>query len=75
MVRVSSPAKLRPWFKFTATTVMGVVAGLATCFFVVFLAFFQMERKDRVRTSDGSARANGFADSRIDDLEDRNFLK
>ena len=28
MVRVSSPAKLRPWSKFTAKMVLGVVPGL-----------------------------------------------
>ena len=30
MVRVSSPAKLRPWSELTAKTVMGVVPGLVT---------------------------------------------
>ena len=30
MVRVSSPAKLRPWSELTAKMVMGVVPGLAT---------------------------------------------
>ena len=29
MVRVSSPAKLRPWSELTAKMVMGVVPGLA----------------------------------------------
>ena len=31
MVRVSSPAKLRPWSELTAKMVMGVVPGLVTC--------------------------------------------
>ena len=30
MVRVSSPAKLRPWSELTAKMVMGVVPGLVT---------------------------------------------
>ena len=30
MVRVSSPAKLRPWSELTATMVIGVVPGLVT---------------------------------------------
>ena len=30
MVRVSSPAKLRPWSELTAKMVMGVVPGLIT---------------------------------------------
>ena len=31
MVRVSSPAKLRPWSELTAKMVMGVVPGFVTC--------------------------------------------
>ena len=32
MVRVSSPAELRPWSELTAKMVMGVVPGLVMCF-------------------------------------------
>ena len=34
MVRVSSPAKLRPWSELTAKMVMGVVPGLVTFSFL-----------------------------------------
>ena len=39
MVRVSSPAKLRPWSELTAKMVMGVVPGLVTQFGSVRLRF------------------------------------
>ena len=37
MVRVSSPAELRPWSELTAKMVMGVVPGLVSCVALVLL--------------------------------------
>ena len=40
MVRVSSPAKLRPWSELTAKMVMGVVPGLVKIFIWQLIAGF-----------------------------------
>ena len=39
MVRVSSPAKFRPWSELTAKMVMGVVPGFPGDFFQTFAGF------------------------------------
>ena len=41
MVRVSSPAKLRPWSELTAKMVMGVVPGLVNYIFNSSRATFE----------------------------------
>ena len=49
MVRVSSPAKLRPWSELTAKMVMGVVPGLVTLSKLrnarLFIILFQEPKK------------------------------
>ena len=50
MVRVSSPAKLRPWSELTAKMVMGVVPGLLTNAFGPRGVSFLSPRKGQRRT-------------------------
>ena len=44
MVRVSSPAKLRPWSELTAKMVMGVVPGLVKCLVATLIPAFWMPK-------------------------------
>ena len=76
MVRVSSPAKLRPWSELTAKMVMGVVPGLVTFWAALTKVYVPCaEPKEHKHFRPGTRPGGiGYPAGRIGDRGDREIV-